>query len=61
MDTLPTYTVKHFDQSINTAVAEDDTDLTDEIKVAGCHTQWPCFRFLLKKSIMDKLYTIKTA
>lgn len=32
MDTLPTYTVKHFDQSINTAVAEDDTDLADEIK-----------------------------
>ena len=32
VDTLPTYTATPFDQSINTAVAEDDTDLTDEIK-----------------------------
>ena len=32
VDTLPTYTAKPFDQSISTAVAEDDTDLTDEIK-----------------------------
>ena len=31
-DTLTTYTAKHFDQSINAAVAEGDTDLTDETK-----------------------------